>query len=78
MTFYCSNYYGSIQCQTTVTRFGDRCKLCTVMRVGSSISDGLLPDSMVHTAADAARSAEIEKFRRETESAIRKEVRMAK
>ncbi|CAI4211222.1 unnamed protein product [Parascedosporium putredinis] len=45
MTYYCSNYYGSIQCRTTVARFGDRCKLCTVMRVGASISDGLLPET---------------------------------
>jgi hypothetical protein len=27
---YCSNYYGSIGCRNTVSKFGERCKLCVV------------------------------------------------
>ncbi|KAF3797140.1 hypothetical protein GCG54_00009110 [Colletotrichum gloeosporioides] len=30
MGYYCSNYYGSIHCHNTVSRFGDRCHLCAV------------------------------------------------
>ncbi|KAL2111065.1 hypothetical protein VUR80DRAFT_324 [Thermomyces stellatus] len=70
MTFYCSNYYGSIQCRTTVARFGDRCKLCTVMRVGASISDGLLPEGTSYTA-----DSKTDTLRRPNERAAGREVR---
>ncbi|KAH8886684.1 hypothetical protein GQ53DRAFT_657522 [Thozetella sp. PMI_491] len=41
---YCANYYGSVHCRNTVSRFGDRCKLCLALKSGASISDGLLPE----------------------------------
>ncbi|KAF7852417.1 hypothetical protein EAF04_010992 [Stromatinia cepivora] len=28
MSCYCANYYGSLNCQNMVPRFGDRCSLC--------------------------------------------------
>ncbi|PMD14153.1 hypothetical protein NA56DRAFT_584245 [Hyaloscypha hepaticicola] len=36
MTCYCANYYGSINCHNSVTKFGDRCAYCLV--TGSSSS----------------------------------------
>ncbi|KAA8567738.1 hypothetical protein MFRU_010g01300 [Monilinia fructicola] len=28
MSCYCANYYGSLNCQNMVSKFGDRCSLC--------------------------------------------------
>ncbi|KAJ9155144.1 hypothetical protein NKR23_g1998 [Pleurostoma richardsiae] len=42
MACYCANYYGSINCHNTVSRFGDRCKLCLALKSGASLTDGLL------------------------------------
>ncbi|KAH9884190.1 hypothetical protein F4778DRAFT_572973 [Xylariomycetidae sp. FL2044] len=33
---YCANFYGAVNCQNKVTKFGERCRLCTVMNEGSS------------------------------------------
>lgn len=44
MSCYCANYYGSIGCRNTVSRFGDRCKLCVALKSGASMSNGLLSD----------------------------------
>lgn len=55
---YCANYYGSINCHNTVTRFGDRCKLCLALKSGASLSQGLLPEDetyRVPTMADYPR-----------------------
>jgi len=41
---YCSNYYGSIGCRNTVSKFGERCKLCVALKSGASLSHGLLSD----------------------------------
>lgn len=43
---YCANYYGSINCQNTVTRFGERCKLCMALKSGASLSSDLLPEEL--------------------------------
>ncbi|KAK4456754.1 hypothetical protein QBC42DRAFT_53264 [Cladorrhinum samala] len=42
---YCSNYYTQIQCTNTVVKFGERCKLCTIVKDGKSLTPGLLPES---------------------------------
>ncbi|OTB01801.1 hypothetical protein M426DRAFT_14106 [Hypoxylon sp. CI-4A] len=34
MHTYCANFYAAVNCQNKVTRFGQRCKLCTVMNEG--------------------------------------------
>ncbi|KAK4453467.1 hypothetical protein QBC34DRAFT_376372 [Podospora aff. communis PSN243] len=41
---YCSNYYGSIGCRNTVSKFGERCKLCVALKSGASLSHGLLSE----------------------------------
>ncbi|KAB5562879.1 hypothetical protein GE09DRAFT_762930 [Coniochaeta sp. 2T2.1] len=43
---YCANYYGSINCRNTVTRFGERCKLCFALKSGASLSNGMLPEEL--------------------------------
>ncbi|KAK3991175.1 hypothetical protein QBC44DRAFT_323712 [Cladorrhinum sp. PSN332] len=42
---YCSNYYTQIRCTNTVTKFGERCKLCTIVKDGKSLTPGRLPES---------------------------------
>ncbi|KAK3693733.1 hypothetical protein B0T22DRAFT_48605 [Podospora appendiculata] len=41
---YCANYYGSINCRNSVSKFGDRCKLCLALKSGASLTGGLLPE----------------------------------
>lgn len=41
---YCSNYYGSIGCRNTVSKFGERCKLCMALKSGASMSHGMLAE----------------------------------
>ncbi|CAG8984275.1 hypothetical protein HYALB_00010700 [Hymenoscyphus albidus] len=36
MTCYCANYYGSINCHNTVSKFGDRCAHCLSTQGGSN------------------------------------------
>ncbi|EQB57019.1 hypothetical protein CGCF415_v003777 [Colletotrichum fructicola] len=45
MGYYCSNYYGSIHCHNTVSRFGDRCHLCAASKRGAAIKEGLLSEA---------------------------------
>ncbi|KAI1271075.1 hypothetical protein F5Y07DRAFT_406073 [Xylaria sp. FL0933] len=45
MFCYCANFYGAVNCQNKVTRFGDRCHLCMAMNEGSSAADELHFDS---------------------------------
>ncbi|KAK0749423.1 hypothetical protein B0T18DRAFT_427544 [Schizothecium vesticola] len=44
MNCYCANYYGSIGCRNTVSKFGERCKLCVALKSGASMSNGLLDE----------------------------------
>ncbi|KAI0424807.1 hypothetical protein F5Y09DRAFT_323355 [Xylaria sp. FL1042] len=41
MLCYCANFYGAVNCQNKVTKFGDRCQLCMAMNEGSSAADEL-------------------------------------
>ncbi|OIW31103.1 hypothetical protein CONLIGDRAFT_679839 [Coniochaeta ligniaria NRRL 30616] len=43
---YCANYYGSVNCQNMVSRFGERCKLCMALKSGASLSNNLLPEEL--------------------------------
>lgn len=40
----CANFYCAVQCKNTVSFFGDRCKLCVILRSGQDLSYGLLPE----------------------------------
>ncbi|KAK4230912.1 hypothetical protein QBC38DRAFT_451633 [Podospora fimiseda] len=42
-TYYCCNYYSQTQCTNTVSSFGDRCKLCRLVKDGKPLTPGLLP-----------------------------------
>ncbi|KAI0535303.1 hypothetical protein GGR58DRAFT_479607 [Xylaria digitata] len=39
MACYCANFYGAVNCQNKVSRFGDRCQLCTSMNEGTYLAD---------------------------------------
>ncbi|KAK3371993.1 hypothetical protein B0H63DRAFT_285562 [Podospora didyma] len=41
---YCANYYDKINCTNTVSKFGERCKLCMTLKHGASLSDGMLSE----------------------------------
>ncbi|KAL2258343.1 hypothetical protein VTK26DRAFT_8376 [Humicola hyalothermophila] len=55
---YCANYYCSIRCTNKVTDFGQRCKLCTIMKSGASLSPGLLPDDCSWSMPSVPRRVE--------------------
>ncbi|KAK3298354.1 uncharacterized protein B0H64DRAFT_384829 [Chaetomium fimeti] len=37
-------YQSSIRCTNTVGKFGQRCKLCTILKSGTSLTPGRLPE----------------------------------
>ncbi|KAK3906583.1 hypothetical protein C8A05DRAFT_29537 [Staphylotrichum tortipilum] len=55
---YCSNYYSSIRCTNPVGKFGQRCKLCTVLKSGASLTPGLLPDDCLWLTATSSSDEE--------------------
>ncbi|ROV95433.1 hypothetical protein VMCG_08527 [Cytospora schulzeri] len=52
MSYYCANYYSFINCHNIVSRFGDRCDLCLVLKSGASLTDGILPEESSHNNHD--------------------------
>ncbi|ROV87821.1 hypothetical protein VSDG_09596 [Cytospora chrysosperma] len=48
MSYYCANYYTFINCHHIVTRFGDRCDLCLLLKSGASLTNGILPEESSH------------------------------
>ncbi|KAK4151917.1 hypothetical protein C8A00DRAFT_35437 [Chaetomidium leptoderma] len=50
---YCSNHYSAIRCTNTVGKFGQRCKLCTILKSGTSLTPGMLPDDSLSLIAHA-------------------------
>ncbi|KAH6628531.1 hypothetical protein F5144DRAFT_579294 [Chaetomium tenue] len=50
---YCSNFYSSIRCTNTVGKFGQRCKLCIVLKSGMSLTPGRLPEDSLWLLSQA-------------------------
>ncbi|PVH86208.1 hypothetical protein DL98DRAFT_582797 [Cadophora sp. DSE1049] len=75
MTCYCANYYGSINCHNTVTKFGDRCALCQSNQVNTAGAEAMqngLPQANQQWVENVRR----EQLRREEEKARRERVTM--
>ncbi|KAI1343605.1 hypothetical protein F5Y15DRAFT_237445 [Xylariaceae sp. FL0016] len=58
MHCYCANYYGAVNCHNKVSRFGDRCKLCTVMNEGASANFEVLRASKTSSSSSSSSSDE--------------------
>ncbi|CAL3971064.1 unnamed protein product [Diplocarpon coronariae] len=73
ITCYCANYYGSINCHNTVTRFGDRCTLCLANHVHTSRTEAL---QIAFSQADQqwVENVRREQLRREEEKSRRERV----
>ncbi|KUI69732.1 hypothetical protein VM1G_04868 [Cytospora mali] len=82
MSYYCANYYSFINCQNIVSRFGERCDLCLVLKSGASLSDGILPDetSSSHSshAVEAPRKQHHRKHHNRSSGTLRVDSRYEK
>ncbi|CZR62832.1 uncharacterized protein PAC_12729 [Phialocephala subalpina] len=71
MACYCANYYGSVNCHNTVSKFGDRCALCMSTQVTSS---GATTNGYPQGNEQWADNIRREQMRREEEKTRRERV----
>ncbi|KAH6674906.1 hypothetical protein B0J14DRAFT_23963 [Halenospora varia] len=73
MACYCANYYGSINCHNTVSKFGDRCAHCLSTQASSS-NDHYMQNGHSDPPEHWVENVNREKMRREEERARRERV----
>ncbi|KAK3336143.1 hypothetical protein B0T19DRAFT_436948 [Cercophora scortea] len=60
---------GSINCRNSVSKFGDRCKLCLALKSGASLKGGLLPEEgLWMDGPSAAAAATVVRKRKDSSS----------